>query len=340
MSGTTQSFALGDVTLQSGRTFPAMQLAYRTYGTLNADRSNVILYPTSFAAQDHEIDWLVGDGEALDTSRWFVVIPNLFGNGLSASPSNAGLPLHDYPLVTCHDAVTAQHALLQHLGISRLAMVYGWSMGAMQAYHWASRYPDMVDRIMVVCGAARCAPYNQMFLEGVRAALTADSAFQDGYFVSPPTRGVKAMGRLYAGWVTSHGFFRDALWREAGFDSLEDYLQGAWDTYYSRRDANDLMAQLATWQAGDLADNARDRGDFAAAMAAITAHVLLVPGATDRYFQVEDNQAELPLLVNARSAALQPIPSLHGHRAGNPQRIPDDRAWLTSTIRTFLDSTS
>ncbi|KKB61440.1 hypothetical protein WM40_23055 [Robbsia andropogonis] len=336
MSGTAHFFDLGDVPLQSGRVFPSMRLAYRTYGSLNEDKSNVILYPTSFAAQDHEIDWLVGDGEGLDTSRWFVVIPNLFGNGLSSSPSNAGLPLHDYPLVTCHDAVDAQHALLRQLGISRLAMVYGWSMGAMQAYHWASRYPDMVERIMVVCGAARCSPYNQMFLEGVRAALTADAAFQDGHFATTPIRGIKAMGRVYAGWVTSHAFFRDALWREAGFDSLESYLQGAWDTYYSRRDANDLLAQLSTWHAGNIADTPRDQGNLAAAMAAITAHVLLLPGETDRYFQVSDNQAELPLLINARSAALRVIPSPHGHRAGNPQRIPDDRAWLTSTIREFL----
>ena len=100
-------FDAGDVVLQSGRTFPAMKIAYKTWGTLNADRSNVIVYPTSFSAQHHDTQWLIREGGILDPTRHFVIIPNLFGNGLSSSPSNTPWPLTGdrYPDVTYHDAV-------------------------------------------------------------------------------------------------------------------------------------------------------------------------------------------------------------------------------------------
>jgi homoserine acetyltransferase len=102
-------------------------------------------------------------------------------------------------------------------------------MGGMQAYHWAACHPDMVERAAVVCGSARCSPYNHVFLEGVKAALTADPMFRDGRFVDKPSAGLRAMGRVYAGWAMSHAFYRDEVWREAGFHSLEDYLARAWD---------------------------------------------------------------------------------------------------------------
>ncbi|WP_118136155.1 alpha/beta fold hydrolase [Oceanicella sp. SM1341] len=331
-------FRAGDVTLGCGTVYPDMVLAYQTYGTLNAARDNAILYPTSFGAQHSDIAWLVQPGGALDPERYFIVIADLFGNGLSASPSNAGARFAGaYPFVSYHDAVAVQHRLLtEELGLERLALVYGWSMGGMQAYHWASLYPGMVERIAVVCGSARCAPYNAVFLESVRAALTTDPAFDGTRFTARPAAGLRAMGRVYAGWAMSHGFYRNELWREGGFTSLEDYLSRSWDTAFAHRDANDLLAQLATWQRGDISASPRWGGDFAAAMAAIRAHVLLMPGETDAYFQRRDSEDEVPLLTGAASVSLRPIPSLHGHRAGNPIRIPADRAFLNDTVSAFL----
>ena len=330
-------FDAGDVTLQSGNIFAGLKLAYKTYGRLNADKSNAILYPTSFSAQHVDTEWLIEPGAALDPERYFIIIPNLFGNGLSSSPSNT--PSAPYPDVTYHDAIAVQHRLVtEHFRISRLAMVYGWSMGGMQTYHWAARYPDMVERAAVVCGSARCSPFNAVFLESVRAALSADPAFVDGRFTARPATGLRAMGRVYAGWAMSHGFYRDELWREGGFTSLEDYLSRSWDVAFAHRDANNILAQLWTWQNGDISKCAEFDGDLAKAMAAIKARVLLMPGATDNYFQVGDNEAELPLLTNARSAELCPVPSLHGHRAGNPIKIHADKAFLNAKIKAFLAS--
>jgi homoserine O-acetyltransferase len=328
-------FEAGDVTLQSGTVFPAMKLAYKTYGALSAAKDNVILYPTSFSAQHYDTEWLIRPDGVLDPERYFIIIPNLFGNGLSSSPSNfAGA---SFPQVTYHDAIAVQHRLLaERFGIAKLALVYGWSMGGMQAYHWAARYPDMVERAAVVCGSARCAPYNYVFLEGVKAALTADPAFRDGRFVDKPVAGFRAMGRVYAGWAMSHGFYRDEVWREAGFSSLEDYLVRGWDATFARRDANDLMVQIDIWQNGDISRCAEFSGDVDRALAAIKAHMLLMPGATDRYFDVRDNEDELGRLANAKSAVLHPIPSLHGHRAGNPVNYPPDQAFLKAEIAELL----
>lgn len=328
-------FEAGDVALQSGAVFPALKLAYKTYGTLSPGRDNVILYPTSFSAQHFDTEWLIGPDSVLDPTRYFIIIPNLFGNGLSSSPSNSGEA--PFPQLDYHDAIAVQHRLLtERFGASKLALVYGWSMGGMQAYHWAALHPDMVERVAVVCGSARCASYNHVFLEGVKAALTGDPAFRNGRFVEKPVAGYRAVGRVYAGWAMSHGFYRDELWREAGFTSLEDYLVRAWDATFARRDANDLLAQIGIWQRGDVSRCASFGGDFDRALAAIKAHMLLMPGATDRYFDVRDNEDELGRLVNAKSAVLHPIPSLHGHRAGNPVNNPCDQAFIKAEIATLL----
>jgi homoserine O-acetyltransferase len=175
-----------------------------------------------------------------------------------------------------------------------------------------------------------------VFLESAKAALTADPAFRDGRFVEKPVAGYRAMGRVYAGWAMSHGFYRDEIWREAGFASLDDYLVRAWDVAFARRDANDLLAQIGIWQNGDVSRCATFDGDFDRALGAIKAHMLLMPGATDRYFDVRDNEDELGRLVKAKSAVLHPIPSLHGHRAGNPVNNPRDLAFIKAEIATLL----
>jgi homoserine O-acetyltransferase len=328
-------FEAGDVPLQSGVVFRSMRLAYKTYGTLNARKDNVIVYPTSFGAQHTDTEWLIQRGGALDPDRFFIIIPNLFGNGLSSSPSNS--EVSPFPDISYHDAVAVQRRLVvEQFGISSIALVYGWSMGGMQAYHWAACQSDMVERAAIVCGSARCSPYNHVFLEGVKAALTADPMFRNGRFVEKPSAGLRAMGRVYAGWAMSHAFYRDEVWRESGFHSLEDYLARTWDDAFSKRDANNLLAQIGIWQRGDISQCPEFGGEIDRALAAIKARVLLMPGQTDRYFDMRDNEAEISGLVNAKSAELHPIPSVHGHRAGNPINNPADRAFINAEISALL----
>jgi homoserine O-acetyltransferase len=331
-----QVFELGDLALQSGATLPDARLVHKTYGKLNVDKSNAILYPTSYSAQHSDIEWLIGEDGVLDPSRYFIVIPNMFTNGLSSSPSHTKIPggSGGFPDITIADNVHAQRRLLtEGFGIDRLALVYGWSMGGQQAYHWGALYPDAVARICVVCGSARTAPHNQVFLEGVKAALTADAAYRDGWFHEPPLRGLKAMARIYAGWALSQAFYREELWRGLGYGGLEQFLVESWEAQFLRRDANDLLAQIWTWQHADIAEGARYRGDLEAALGAIQAKALIVPSETDLYFRVADNEREIQHLADAE---LRPIPSIWGHRAGNPRDTPQDAAFLRAAVAELL----
>ena len=160
-----------NVRLQRGGTLRHANIVWKTYGTLAPRRDNVILYPTSYGAHHTDIEWLIDVRRCLDPSRYFIIIPNMLTNGLSSSPSNTP----DFPDVTTYDNVMLQRQMLVELfGIDRLKLVYGWSMGAQQAYHWAALFGADVERIVVNCGSARTAPHNFVFLEGVRTALHAD----------------------------------------------------------------------------------------------------------------------------------------------------------------------
>lgn len=332
----TDSFALGDLRLHDGMTLKDARIVYRTYGKLNAARDNVIVYPTSYGAQHTDIDWLIGAAQILDPTRYFIIIPNMFCNGLSSSPSNTPFPydLGRFPLIRVHDNVHAQRRLLDEVfDVRGIALVYGWSMGAQQAYHWGALYPELVERICVVCGTARTSPHNLVFLEGVQAALTADAAYRDGWFWETPHRGLRAMARVYAGWALSQRFYRQELWREAGFEQLEDFLVASWEGNFRRRDANDLLAQLRTWAHCDVADCARFGGDLGAALAAIRARTLVMPSTTDLYFRVADSELEMQHLTNAE---LRPIDSPWGHRAGNPLASPADAAFIREAVTALL----
>src|SRR6202022_4703059 len=133
-------FRLGDFQVQSGEVIRDARLVWKTYGTLTPERDNVVLYPCSYGATHDDMEWLIGSDGILDPTRWFIVIPNMFSNGVSSGPADSP----DYPtLVTPWDNVHAQHRLLtEQFGIDRLHAVYGFSMGAQQAYHWAAAFPD------------------------------------------------------------------------------------------------------------------------------------------------------------------------------------------------------
>ncbi len=317
------TFECGDVLLQRGGTLRAARIVYKTFGMLSPARDNVIVYPTSYSAHHGDIEWLCAVEHCLDPSRHFIVIPNMFTNGLSTSPSNYGTA--GFPEITTYDNVVQQRRLMNEVfGVERVKLVYGWSMGAQQAYHWAALFGASVERIVVNCGSARTAPHNFVFLEGVRTAVQN---------ARTPEEGLRAMGRIYAGWALSQTFYRRQMWRGLGFASLEDFLVRSWEVNFLRRDARDLMAQLWTWQHSDISANDLFRGDLEMALASIKAKVLLMPSATDLYFQTDDNRLELPHL---RYGRLAEIPSVWGHRAGNPRDNAEDQAFIDREVEALL----
>lgn len=331
-----ETFDLGPLTLQRGLTLPKAHLAYKTYGRLAADKSNVILYPTSYAAHHSDIDWLIGPDRVLDPERYFIIIPNQLGNGLSSSPSNLAEPfgLGRNPVFTNWDNVHAQERLLrERFGITRLALAYGWSMGGQQVLHWGALFPDRVGGICAVCTSARTSPHNKVFLEGIRATLTSDAAWRDGRFVERPVKGLRAFSRVYAGWAMSQAFYREKLWATMGYASLEDYLVRGWEGNFLRRAGEDLLSMIETWSQSDISDNPIHGGDLEAALGAISARTIVMPSTTDLYFTVADSEVETRQMPNAE---LRPIVSIWGHRAGNPVQCREDEEVLRRAVRDLL----
>lgn len=327
---------LENFALQCGAVLPQAQLVYQTYGELASDRTNVILYPTSYGAQHTDIDWLIRPGGILDPTRWFIIIPNMFGNGLSSSPSNCkACGLAELGFYFTHlDNVRAQEQLLREVfGVERLALIYGWSMGAQQAYHWGALYPERVERIAALCGTARTTDHNRIFLESLRAALTADPTWTGERFDGVPERGFRAFARIYASWAVSQAFYREKLYDKLGYSSLEDYLLCGWEANYRKRDPHNLIAMIDTWLRCDVSDNPTYQGDYQKALASISAKTLVMPATTDLYFTPEDCQAEAALIPNAQ---YRPIPSIWGHRAGNPYQNPADEAFIRSAVGELL----
>ena len=175
-------FDLGNFELQSGVVLPGAQLAYKTYGELNANRDNVVVLPTFYTGSHLRNEGFFGAGRAIDPARHFVVSVNMFGNGISSSPSNTPAPFNaaNFPDITLFDNIHAQYRLLtEDLGVERIALVTGWSMAGCQSFQWAAQYPDFVNAILPFCASAKTSEHNIVFLEGVKAALQADSVYAE-----------------------------------------------------------------------------------------------------------------------------------------------------------------
>ena len=325
-------YELGAVQLQSGEILSDAKLAYATYGKLNSQKDNVIIFPTHYTGTHRSNAALIGSGRALNSDRYFIIVPNLFGNGLSSSPSNVADGAA-FPNITLYDNIQCQFRLItEQFGIERIALVLGWSMGAQQAYHWAALYPDRVEQIFPYCGSAKTSVHNWVFLEGVKAALTTDATWQNGHYTKPPVAGLKAFGRVYAGWAYSQAFYREGLHREMGFESVEALLQW-WEDDHLTWDANDLLAMLWSWQHADISDNLLYKGDFALALRSIQAKAIVMPSATDLYFPPEDNAIEVAHMPNSE---LRIMPSIWGHCAGGPRYNTADTALIEATIAELL----
>lgn len=329
-------YPLGAVTLQNGQVLHDAWLSYATWGTLNAAGDNCVLFPTYYTGTHLSNARIIGQGRALDPDNWFIVVPNLIGNGLSISPSNT-LPQYrggGFPQVTIYDNVACQHALLDFLGVQEIRLALGWSMGGLQAWHWAALYPNRIRNLLPICAASRCWPYNQMFLKSMRGILEADANYQDGYYSTPPVAGLRAFGRAYAPWAYSAAFFRDRRYLELGLDSQDALLQD-WEQDHLQWDANDLLAKLWSWQHADVSAHAQFAGDLSLALGNVSARTILMPCDHDQYFTLDENRMEAALIPRAE---VRPILSSAGHCAGAPGRFSSESAYIDSVIRELLEA--
>ncbi|KAI4724359.1 homoserine O-acetyltransferase [Aureobasidium sp. EXF-10728] len=339
-----ETYDLGDFALQNGSTIPSAKIAYKTFGnkTLPA-----IIYPTWYSGLISDNEWLIGKTKTLNPDHYFVIIPALFGNSESSSPSNtAGL----FPAVSFYDNVKAQHELVtKHLGISHAFAVLGWSMGAAQTYQWATQYPDFMDKIAPFCGSAKTSLHNQVFLEGVKGALVAGKGAVSAGICAGHTKeqsqewtdeqrqtGLKALGRVYAGWGFSQAFYREQLYTSIlGFKDVETFMTDFWEIWALSKHPENMLTMLQTWQSGDCSAQQPYNGSFPAAMKAITAKALVLPCKTDLYFPPEDSEYEVQCMSEG-VGRLEVFPSVWGHWAGGPGQSVEDVKWLDDKLREFF----
>ena len=336
-------YRLGDFELQSGTVLKDAFVGYETHGELNADKSNVIVYPTWYSGTHESNRGAIGEGRALDPNKYFIIVPDQFCDGFSSSPSNMPPP-HDryrFPLVTPYDNVIASHRLVtEYFGIERIKLVVAFSMSAQQAFHWAALYPEMVERIAPICGSAKTSPHDWLHLEGMKLALQAADAWAGGDYDSPPEKGFRAFFTVGAAWFASQNFYRRGLHLTLGgneFKDIQEFLDNML-VAFSAMDVNDYLCMLLTWQSADVSNHPEFNGDLQKALSSIICPAIVMPCETDLYFPPEDSELAVSMMPNAE---LRIIPGDSGHLAGMPGLAsPDDDKFIDNALFELLENVS
>jgi homoserine O-acetyltransferase len=332
--------------LDSGNRLAPLTIAYMTYGTLNAERSNAVLVchalsGDQFVASTHPVtgkpgwwDLVVGPGRPLDTDRFFVICANVVGGCMGTTGPSEIDPATEqpyglkFPVVTIRDMVRAQLMLIDSLGIEQLLCVLGGSMGGMQVLQWAASYPERVYSAMPIATAARHSAQNIAFNEVGRQAIIADPDWRGGNYALAgvhPSKGL-AVARM-AAHITylseaalQRKFGRELQDRDAlsfGFDAdfqIESYLRHQGMTFVDRFDAN---SYLYITRAMDYFDLAADYGGtLAEAFRGAKTRFCLISFTSDWLFPTSENK-RIAHALNAAGANVSfvEIASDRGHDA-------------------------
>ena len=366
-NGNGFSITLGDtqpMNLDNGAQFGPFDIAYQTYGVLNAERSNAILIchaltGDQYVAGEHPLtgrpgwwDDMVGVGKPIDTERFFVICINALGGCMgSAGPKEMDPKTNqpyglEFPVITIADMVRAQKLVIEQLGIDQLFCVVGGSMGAMQVLEWVSRYKDNVFSAMPIAGAARHTAQNIAFHEVGRQAILADPDWHGGNYMehgAVPRRGL-GVARMtahitYLSEAALHRKFGRNLQNRAqpsyGFDAdfqVESYLRHQGSTFVERFDANSYLYITRAMDYFDLA--AEYGGSLAAAFDGVKARFCIVSFSSDWLFPTAENRAIVHALnAVAADVSFVEIESDQGHDA-----FLLDEPEFRRVARGFIDS--
>ena len=336
----------GPLRLDGGALLSPVEIAYETYGTLDADRSNAILICHALTGDQHVASrhpvtgkpgwWerMVGPGKPVDPTRHFIICSNVLGSCMGSSgPATVnpatGLPWGmRFPVITIRDMVRAQAMLLDHLGIDTLAAVVGGSMGGMQTLSWPATFPDRVRAVVVIASTARHTAQNIAFHEVGRQAVMADPKWREGAYYAeadPPAAGLAVARRAaHITYLSEAGltakFGRRLQARDAksfGFDAdfqIESYLRHQGISFVDRFDANSYLYITRAMDYFDLAEE--HGGHLANAFRATRARFCLVSFDTDWLYPTAESRS----IVQALNAAGAPVSfvelnSPYGHDA-------------------------
>ena len=334
--------------LQSGASIHDYHLAFETYGTLNADRSNAILVCHALNAshhvagvyegQDKSEGWwdnMIGPGKPVDTNRFFVIGVNNLGSCFGSTgpmhlnPDTGKVYGADFPVMTVEDWVNAQARLLDRLGIQQLAAVLGGSLGGMQALSWTLQHPRRMRHAVVVASAPCLSAENIAFNEVARRAIVTDPDFHGGHFYehgAVPKRGLRIARMIGHITYLSDDVMNQKFGRQLreGMElkystqdvefQIESYLRYQGDKFSDYFDAN---TYLLITRALDYFDPAKPFGnDLTQALAQAQAKFLLVSFTTDwRFAPARSREMVKALLDNRRTVSYAEIDAPHGHDA-------------------------
>ncbi|MDN4614493.1 homoserine O-acetyltransferase [Leifsonia sp. F6_8S_P_1B] len=344
--GSRRFAGIGAFSFESGESLPFVRVAYETWGELSPERDNAVLVAHALTGDSHAVGaagpghptagwWqgIIGPGKAIDTDRWFVVVPNMLGGcqgttgPASIAPDGAEWGPR-FPFTTIRDQVNAQASLADALGIDRWAAVVGGSMGGMQALEWAVMFPERVERLAVLA-APPFSTADQIALNSVQIeAVRTDPLFRGGLYYDAgdgdgPHRGLALARRMALLNYRSPDELNERFERawQSGISPLggggrfavESYLDFHGNKFTRRFDANSYITLV---QAMNSHDVGRGRGGLAAALSRVTARTLVLGVDSDRLFPVEGQQliaAHLPDTIDGRVPVV--IRSDFGHDA-------------------------
>ena len=316
-----QQFAdLGTCKLESGQQITGCKLGYRTFGKLNADRSNAVLFPSYFSGTSSSLSGFVGADSLVDPSKYFVVAVDAFGDGVSSSPSNsASQPGPLFPAFTTRDMVSAEYRLAtETLGLKHLHAVMGISMGGMQTFEWMVDYPAFMDEAIPIVGSPRLTGYDLLLWHAEEDALRSDPAWQNGHYTQrPPLGAVEALHQMNL--TTPANYARAHPPEKFAADYAAYYTKGILPF-----DANDWLSQLEAMIHHDVSHS----GSMDDAEVRVKARVLVVVAAQDHMV----NPLPAEDFAKAIGAKVFVLDSDYGHIS-----FSNGTDKLGPAVRAFLD---
>jgi homoserine O-acetyltransferase len=268
---------LGDFRLSSGEVIHECRIGYRTFGKLNAGKSNAVLFPTWFTGTTENLVGLIAPGKLVDPDKYFVILVDALGDGVSSSPSNSKRqPRMSFPAFTILDMVNSQHELVEQvLHIPRLHGVIGISMGGMQTFQWMVAYPDFMDRAIPIVGSPKLTSYDLLLWQSGIHAIQADANWKDGNYTSPPEAGLRTLADIDALAIQTPSY----RVRETPPEAFRKFLETTEYETIHGFDANNWIRQAQAMLGHDV--SRPFQGDMAKAAAAVKTRVLVIAALQD-----------------------------------------------------------
>ncbi|MGJ4941799.1 alpha/beta fold hydrolase [Bradyrhizobium sp. HKCCYLS1011] len=330
-----QLYNEGDLKLESGEAIKDFSISYVTHGTLNAQKSNAILMVTAISGNHHRLDFMIGPGRALDTSKYFIVCTDAIANGLTTSPSNSKQqPRMSFPKFLIRDMVESQYRLLtEKLGIDHVVAVVGPSMGGMQTLQWGVSHPEFMDSLVAIVPLAKTPAWSVAVMQASRKAIMNDAAWKDGNYDTPPEQGVRLWRDIVALLAARTPDMYAAQFKN-GLDVVP-WMEQQETAALKAFDADDWIYQTWAYDRHDVGTTPGFNGDTAKALESIKAKTLILTGTKDL---LNPEFEPIEMGKNIPDVTIKTISpgSVTGHAAAGGF-LPADVEFLNREVSAFLD---